>query len=136
MNKSYFCRNFFLIDWSHKRLKNTIDLLLFYGEHFHGFSESVLLFLSHSLCLSLYLSLSLSSMNFIIKSYFITHIKRDVTISSLLRLLWKVWIWYWCRNKIENYITSMENNKVFIKKYISTRTGCSCNLCIARKKEL
>ena len=36
----YFCRNFFLIDWRHKRLKNTADLLLFYGEHFYGFSES------------------------------------------------------------------------------------------------
>ena len=41
MNKPYFCRIFFLTDWRHKRLKNTIDLLLFYGEHFHGFSESV-----------------------------------------------------------------------------------------------
>ena len=40
MNKPYFCWNFFLIDWCHKRLKNTIDLLLFYGEHFYGFSES------------------------------------------------------------------------------------------------
>ena len=35
------CRNFFHTDWSHKRLKNTIDLLLFYGENFYGFSESV-----------------------------------------------------------------------------------------------
>ena len=33
MNKPYFCRNFFLTDWCHKRLKNSIDLLLFYGEH-------------------------------------------------------------------------------------------------------
>ena len=33
MNKPYFCRNFFLIDWCHKRLKNKIDLLLFYEEH-------------------------------------------------------------------------------------------------------
>ena len=40
MNKPYFCQNFFLIDWRHKRLKNTIDLLLFDGEHFYGFSES------------------------------------------------------------------------------------------------
>ena len=40
MNKPYYCRNFFLTDWRHKRLKNTIDLLLFYGEHFYGFSES------------------------------------------------------------------------------------------------
>ena len=29
MNKPYFYRNFFLIDWRHKRLKNTIDLLYF-----------------------------------------------------------------------------------------------------------
>ena len=40
MNKPYFCQNFFLIDWRHKRLKNIIGLLLFYGEHFYGFSES------------------------------------------------------------------------------------------------
>ena len=40
MNKPYFCRNFFLTDWRHKRLKNTIDLLLFYRENFYGFSES------------------------------------------------------------------------------------------------
>ena len=42
MNKPYFSRNLFLIDRRHKRLKNTIDLLLFYGEHFYGFSESVM----------------------------------------------------------------------------------------------
>ena len=41
MNKPYFCRIFFLTDWRYKRLKNTIDLLLFCGEHFYGFSESV-----------------------------------------------------------------------------------------------
>ena len=40
MNKPYFYRNFFLTDWRHKRLKNTIDVLLFYGEHFYEFSES------------------------------------------------------------------------------------------------
>ena len=40
MSMPYFCRNFFLIDWRHERLKNTIDLFLFYGEHFYGFSES------------------------------------------------------------------------------------------------
>ena len=43
MNKPYFCRNFFLIEWRHKRLKITIDLLLFYGELSNGFSESVLM---------------------------------------------------------------------------------------------
>ena len=45
MNKPYFCQIFFLTDWHHKRLKNTIDLLLFYGffyDHFYGFSESAL----------------------------------------------------------------------------------------------
>ena len=31
--------DFFLINWHHKRIKNTIDLLLFYGEHFYGFLE-------------------------------------------------------------------------------------------------
>ena len=41
MNKPNFCRNFFLIDWSYKGLKNTIDLLLFYGEDFYGFSEVI-----------------------------------------------------------------------------------------------
>ena len=30
----------FLIDWWYKCLKNTVDLLLFYEEHFYGFSES------------------------------------------------------------------------------------------------
>ena len=40
MNKLYFRRNFFLIDWRHKRLKNIADLLLFYREHFYGFSKS------------------------------------------------------------------------------------------------
>ena len=39
MNKPYFCRNFFVTDLRHKRLKNTIDLLLFYRKHFYGFSE-------------------------------------------------------------------------------------------------
>ena len=39
MNKPCFCRNLFLTDWRYKRLKNTADLL-FYGEHFYGFSES------------------------------------------------------------------------------------------------
>ena len=49
MNKSYFCQIFFLTDWRHKRLKNTIDLLLFYLEHFYGFSESVTIIVSFRL---------------------------------------------------------------------------------------
>ena len=44
MNKPYLCRNFFLTDWRHKRLKNTINLL-FYKKHFYEFSESVLWFM-------------------------------------------------------------------------------------------
>ena len=35
-----FAEIFFLIDWNHKRLKNTIDLLLFYGEHLYEFLDS------------------------------------------------------------------------------------------------
>ena len=40
MNKPYFCQIFFLTDWRHKLLKNKIDLLLFYGEHFYRFSKN------------------------------------------------------------------------------------------------
>ena len=41
MNKTYFCWNFhFLVDWRHKHLKNIVDLLLFYGEHYYGFLGS------------------------------------------------------------------------------------------------
>ena len=39
MSKPYFCRNSFLIDWRHKRLKNKIDLLLFYRDHFMDFRK-------------------------------------------------------------------------------------------------
>ena len=42
MNKPHFCRNFFLTEWRHKSLINKTDLLLFYREYFHGFSESEL----------------------------------------------------------------------------------------------
>ena len=34
MNKPYFCRIIFLTDWRHEGLKNTINRLLFYAEHF------------------------------------------------------------------------------------------------------
>ena len=39
MNKSYFCQNCFLMDWCHKHLKNTVDIMLFYGGYFYGFLE-------------------------------------------------------------------------------------------------
>ena len=42
MNKLYFCQKTFLTDWRHERLKNTIELLLFYGEYFYGFLESAI----------------------------------------------------------------------------------------------
>ena len=35
--------------------------------------------------------------------YHKTYIKWDVIISSSLKLLLKVWIWYRCQNRIENY---------------------------------
>ena len=43
---------FFLIGWRHKLLKNTIDLLLFYGENFSGFSESELKWLDQTFSFS------------------------------------------------------------------------------------
>ena len=49
MNKPYFCRNCFLMDWRNKRLKNTIDLSLFYVEHFYGFSECVFKNICHEI---------------------------------------------------------------------------------------
>ena len=36
----FLYKDIFQIDWHHERLKNAIYLLLFYGEHFHGFLES------------------------------------------------------------------------------------------------
>ena len=42
MNKPYFCRIFFPRWWRHKCLKNTIDLLLFYGENVYRSSERAL----------------------------------------------------------------------------------------------
>ena len=60
----------------------------------------------------------LSNMIFLsLKSCFITHIKWDVIISSSLRLLLKVWIWYRCQNRIENhYQRDWEQLNRFYKK--------------------
>ena len=60
MNKSYFCQKNFLADWHYKRLKNTIDLLLFYWEHFYGFWESALQFQQKDKVLS-YLGIKFSN---------------------------------------------------------------------------
>ena len=53
------------------------------------------------------------------KAFSILNFDIDVDISSSLRLLMKDWIWYRCQNRIENYIIMLDNNYVFIKKYIS-----------------
>ena len=57
----------FLIDWCHECLKNTTELLLFYGEYFYGFSKSDLwkrwkktLFISQQKYLYLYIYIYIS----------------------------------------------------------------------------
>ena len=68
-------------------------------------------------------------------SYFITHIKWDVIISSLLRLLLKVWIWYRCQNRIENCYHHDGEELDFTKKYIwKHRVGCSGNLYCKKQR--
>ena len=49
------------------------------------------------------------------------HIKWDVVISSSLRLLMKVWIWYRHQNRIENYYHHDEEQLGFYKK-VHTKT--------------
>ena len=41
MNEPYFCPNFFLTDWRHKRLNNTIDLSLFEENISSNFREVI-----------------------------------------------------------------------------------------------
>ena len=51
------------------------------------------------------------------------HIKWDAVISSSLRLLMKVWIWYRCQNRIENYYHQDEEQLGFYKKvHIKTQS--------------
>ena len=47
------------------------------------------------------------------------HIKWDVVISSSLRLLMKVWIWYRCQNTIKYYFDNNGEQLDFYKNYIS-----------------
>ena len=65
-------------------------------------------------------------MFFFSKAYFYhrkVHIKRDVVISSSLRLLMKVWIWERCQNRIENYYHHDEEQLTFYKKvHIKTQS--------------
>ena len=59
----------------------------------------------------------LSNMIFLSKkSFFIKHIKWDVIISSLLRLLLKVRICYGCQDRIENYYHHEGEKLSFYKK--------------------
>ena len=73
MNKPYFCWNFFLIDWRHKRLKNTIDPWLFYEEHFYGFSEREKVFLSTLLLMERHNQMNLVMFIFILISHEFLH---------------------------------------------------------------
>ena len=65
------------------------------------------------------------------------HIKWDVIISSSLRLLLKVWIWYRYQNRLQNYY-HLDGEKLgfYRKVHIKTRAKgrCSSNLCIARNE--
>ena len=66
------------------------------------------------------------------------HIKWDVVISSSLRLLMKVWIWYRCQNRIENYYHHDEEQLGFYKK-VHTKTQSMSKkkdvLAILRRKK-
>ena len=53
----------------------------------------------------------------------LTHIIWDVIISSSLRLLLKVWIWYRCQNTVENYYHYDREQLDFYKKvHIKTQS--------------
>ena len=75
MNKPYFCRNVFLTDWRHKRLKNKTDLYSFYREHFYGISESVLIFLISDLIRDEKICILLST-------YFSALMRSDMALTS------------------------------------------------------
>ena len=80
---------------------------------------------------------------FLSQAYFYhkkVHIKWDIVISSSLRLLMKVWIWYRYQNRIGNYYHQDEKQLGFYKnvhrawenhRYQKTeheqKKGCSCN---------
>ena len=61
------------------------------------------------------------------------HIKWDVVISSSLRLLMKVWIWYRCQNRTESYYHH-DVEQLGTYKNTEQKEGCSCNLYIARNE--
>ena len=73
------------------------------------------------------------------KSCFIGHIKWDVIISSSLRLLLNVWIWYRCQNRIVNYYHHDGEQLGFYKNtnpYENTEQneGCSFNFILQVKE--
>ena len=64
-----------------------------------------------------------------------THIKCDVIISSSLRLLLKVWIWYRYQSRTENYYQSPWWWTIrFLQRSTcensEQKEGCSCNLLL------
>ena len=59
---------------------------------------------------------------FIIKNSFTVHIKWDVIISSSLRLLLKMWIWYRCQNRIKNYHHDGKQLGFYEKVHIKTQS--------------
>ena len=73
------------------------------------------------------------------KSCFIAHIKWDVIISSSLRLLLNVWIWYRCQDRIENCYHHDGEQLGFYKNtnpYENTEQneGCSFNFILQVKE--
>ena len=65
------------------------------------------------------------------------HIKWDVIICSSLRQLMKVWIWYRCQNRIENYYHQDEEQLGFYKKeHQNTAWAKKRMLILHRKKQM
>ena len=83
---------------------------------------SLLLFSFWNMIFLLYKSCNIKVDTFYRKEV-IAHIKWDVIISSSLRLLLKVWIWYRCQNRIENYYQHDGEQLGFYKKvHIKTQS--------------
>ena len=67
--------------------------------------------------------------------YHKTHIKWDVIISSLLRLLLKVWIWWRCQNRIKNYCQHNGEQLSFYKRvHIKRQHRAGCSLSCKKRR--
>ena len=91
--KAVLLQKFFLIDWCHECLKNTTELLLFYGEYFYGFSKSDLwkrwkktLFISQQkyLYLYIYIYIYLSIFIYIYSIFYNLQITKSAVENSVL----------------------------------------------------